>query len=277
MSIHLGMSLSERDRALRKSENYEERVLVDVKESIANIFLGATEFTAQSKERPEVFGLRNPERGIGTYTLIFINDVKLDLAGHTIVADACAIPLTEQLVSKIGPLLYQLHQRGIANINTKDDEVRAWRLLLPAFAERCRTWRHTPNCEYLSKGFPVSLDGYTKSPLCSCGKGKDLGAFGTQTKWKALHREATRIAIGPLFTMSFVNPEAQEEKPSSARGPVAKTVAARSQDADKCANCGGPGSPNLLVCSVCKKIKYCSRVCQKIHWKTHKALCTATN
>jgi len=276
MIIHLRMSLSEREKVLQPSENHKRRVLADVKESITKIFLGATGSMTQSKEKAEVFGLHNPQRGIGVYTLIFVNDVKLDLAGHTIAVDACVIPLTEQLASKVGPLLSQLQQRGMLSVNTEDDEVCLWKLLLPVFAERCRTWQHTSSCEYLAKGFPASLNGYTESPLCSCGKGKDLGVFGTQARWESLHREATRIAIGPLFTTSFVSPEDQKRNPSSARTPATKTEP-RNQGANKCANCGGPGKPNLLVCSVCKKIKYCSRVCQTLHWKTHNSLCTKTN
>ena len=223
-------------------------------------------------------GLDN-NSGIGIYTLIFVNDVRLDLASHTVVADACVIPLSEQNFDKLSPALLRLFEiGGPSTIDTPNDEAKLWRLLLPALAERCRTWKHLLTCEYLLQGIPTYMERFENdtSPLCSCGKGKDLGTFGTRPEWKEFHSEATRIALSPLFSSSFIKiptKEADVEKAnidSSLKSPVSKA----SQSLSQCANCSGPGQPSLLSCSVCKQTKYCSRTCQKSHWKKHKLHCS---
>lgn len=37
-----------------------------------------------------------------------------------------------------------------------------------------------------------------------------------------------------------------------------------------CENCSGPGT---LTCLACKSVRYCSRECQRVDWKKHKAAC----
>ncbi len=278
MSVHFGMSLSDRERALgdAKASAVEKGALLNLKESISNIIC---KWIDSSKNQVEAFGLHNPQRG-GTYTLIFVNDIKLDLGAHTIVADACVVPLTKSLIPQIFPVLQRLTN---VDLVTDDDEMRAWRKLLPILAERCRTWQHTSNCEYLSKGIPIgSLDGIEESPICSCGKGKNLGAFGANPKWKMIHKEAIRIAIGPLFTTSFLQDSMVGMQGATLDGAKRMDDRTSSSDTnafseptnlDKCANCGGSGQPTLQMCSACNKIKYCSKSCQKSHWKIHKTGC----
>ncbi|CAA7259327.1 unnamed protein product [Cyclocybe aegerita] len=204
LRIHVGMSISTGERqhsTVKKPEEAraEERTLIDVKQTLQ---IAITQF---AEKRQRIIGLINPNNRKGLHTLFFMNDIRLDLGAHTVVADACVVPLTESLVEKAKPLLYHLSKtRGFLPVNTLDEEVKALRKLLPLFAERCRTWKHTEKCEYLLKGIPAALDGFTQSPLCSCGKGKDLGAFGMAAQWKVLHSEATRVAISPLFTFSFM-------------------------------------------------------------------------
>lgn len=44
---------------------------------------------------------------------------------------------------------------------------------------------------------------------------------------------------------------------------------------DKCTNCGQKSSTKIMVCSLCKSTQYCSRECQKKHWKNgHKSDCS---
>lgn len=40
-----------------------------------------------------------------------------------------------------------------------------------------------------------------------------------------------------------------------------------------CLNCGAPPTGKPLVCASCRTVAYCSRGCQKAHWKAHKAAC----
>jgi len=257
---------------------------MNLKESIIAVFsgwagVGKGAKTVKSRFHP--LGLYSRTGRIGMHTLIFVNDIRLDLASHTIVADACVIPMSDQNVDKLSPVLKRLTgiRHDLIRIVTPDDETRLWKLLLPALAERCRTWKHLPNCEYLLRGIPTYMEGleFEPSPLCSCGKGKDLGTFGTRPEWKEFHAEATRIALSPLFSSSFIKiptnkadvGNANTSSSSSLKSPVSKA----SQSLTQCANCSGPGQPSLLSCSVCKQTKYCSRTCQKSHWKTHKLQC----
>ena len=40
-------------------------------------------------------------------------------------------------------------------------------------------------------------------------------------------------------------------------------------------SCAACGAAALMRCSACKAEGYCSRECQREHWKAHKAFCTA--
>ena len=211
MSLHLGLAFSDNEKIAREnSAQQDPGSLVSLKESIATVFFkfaGVEKNAENSKSRFHPFGLYNPTGGIGAYTLIFVNDIRLDLASHTIVADACVIPLSQQNLDKLSPALGRI--AGVGHgvlINTLDDETKLWKLLLPALAERCRTWKHLPTCEYLRQGIPAYMEGleFEASPLCSCGKGKDLGTFGMRPEWREFHSEATRIALSPLFSSSFI-------------------------------------------------------------------------
>ncbi|XP_041810749.1 ankyrin repeat and MYND domain-containing protein 2-like [Chelmon rostratus] len=44
-------------------------------------------------------------------------------------------------------------------------------------------------------------------------------------------------------------------------------------DADYCATCGDRGADKR--CPLCKTVTYCSLTCQKLHWFTHKRMCSA--
>jgi len=237
-------------------------MIINLKESISSIFLEGSGF-----QLPQIFSLSSPT--IGAYALIFVNDLRLDLTSQTIVADACVVPLNENNGAKVMETMKRSSKQNIA-ISTLDDEVRAWKHLLPAFVERCRTWHHGDLCEYRTRGIPAcSMDDNwdsTTSPLCSCGLGKDLGGFADMDDWKAIRSEATRIAISPLFPLIPLQKSLTKKEDS---GKTSNSL----PDANLCAQCGGPGQPKLLVCGRCKKIQYCSQKCQKAHWRQHKAIC----
>ena len=54
--------------------------------------------------------------------------------------------------------------------------------------------------------------------------------------------------------------------------PAKKKKPASSDDAGACAHCERH-EPTLSSCSRCGLVKYCSRDCQRAHWKEHKPLC----
>ena len=282
MPLHLGLAFSDNEKIAGGSSKQQDPVpLVSLKETIAGIFFGwagVGNSSVNVKSRFHPIGLSNQRDEIGIHTLIFVNDIRLDLASHTIVADACVIPLSHRLVNfdKLFSALRRIV--GHVLINTPDDETKLWKLLLPALAERCRTWKHLPTCEYLRQGVPAYMEGleFDASPLCSCGKGKDLGTFGTRSEWKEFHPEATRIALSPLFSSSFqkMPPKKTDVDNAKISSFLKSPTPEESQSLTQCANCSGPGQPSLLSCSACKQTKYCSRACQKSHWKTHKPHCS---
>ena len=269
LSVHLAFSFSDQEQKSRATGE-DRRVAADLKESISAIFLGSSGLEKKSK----VFGLSNPT--IGVYAFIFVNALRLDLSSQTVVADACVIPLNENNGPKVIATLRRGPQRdldSVTTINTLDDEMEAWKALLPTVAERCRTWQHSDRCEYLKRGIPACDEGSwdnRASPLCQCGLGKDLGTFASLAAWKEIRSEATRVAIAPLFPFSLpefpfkdVHKDTILGRAKEKPGPTVAT----------CGNCSGPGQPTLLLCGRCRKIQYCSQKCQKAHWRTHKPEC----
>lgn len=254
--------MTDRERFLRERDIRTDN-LTNVKTTIHAILVNAAGI--QKCQSQKVFGLHFKGN---TDTIIFIPTLRFDLASHTLVADAYVLPLNEDRLRKVEKTLAAIVQQ-MCEVELYGDEVASWKRLLPALAERCRTWKHGPNCEFLAKKkIPLSLE-HENDPLCSCGKGKDISAaFRKQKKWESATPFVTRIAIGPIFGVPYVE----------SVGDFASNMArmTESQPENKklgCAGCGGPGKPKLLVCGACKKISYCSSECQKEDWKKHKSVC----
>ena len=256
---HLALTVTDRERALEERDIRTD-TLTNVKATIRAILVGAAGI---EQNRARIFGLMNVKRNIDTF--VFVPTLRFDLASHTLVADAYVLPLNrnrfkqveETLMATIGEL---------AQVELWGDEVATWKRLMPALAERCRTWKHGPNCEFLAKkSIPLSLE-HENDPLCSCGKGKDVSAaFMKEREWASAAPFVTRIAIGPIFGVPYVE---------SIGGLVDKMSDAEFEERrDRCARCGGPGKPKLLVCGGCKSIKYCSAGCKNEDWKKHKPAC----
>jgi hypothetical protein len=272
LSTHVGLAFSDRER-LGATLSKVQDVIVDVKESITVILL---HFSGLETPQSRVFALTDPDSG-GIYTLIFVNDIRLDLPAHTVVADACVLPLTRALlgmttVKDVLRILSAKHQSFIMmDVRTVGKEVKAWKQLLPALAERCREWKHTANCEYVGVGIPVSTE-FGQSPLCSCGKGKMVPASFMKSEWKALAPLVTRIALGPLFAVSYLE-KIGVEMMRKVTDTLSRTSKAATQASSVCAKCGGHGKPDLKKCSGCRAVEYCSKACQSEDWKAHKIQC----
>jgi hypothetical protein len=83
----------------------------------------------------------------------------MDLANHTVVLDAAVLPLTHEVVSRIGSFLAALLKLNICHIKVDSEELNLWKQVLPTLVERCPTWEHRADCEYLREsGIPLSVE-----------------------------------------------------------------------------------------------------------------------
>jgi len=247
--------MTDRERILRDRDICTD-TLTNVKATIHSI-LGCAAGTLERQSR--VFSLNFKGN---TDTVIFVPALRLDLASHTLVADAYVLPLNKNYLREVEKTLVATFKE-LCDVELHGDEVATWKRLLPALAERCRTWKHGPNCEFVAKKtIPLSLE-LDNDPFCSCGKGKDISAaFRKEKKWESATPFVIRIAISPIFGVPYVE----------SVGDFMNTMSEES-GCEKCARCGGPGKPKLLVCGACKNMSYCSAGCQKEDWKKHKLAC----
>ena len=254
--IQLVWAVTERERSLRNAKDRTD-TLLNVKGTIHAIL---SDFPGSRRAR--VFSLHTNKN---IDTVIFVTALRLDLASHGFVVDAQVLTLSERMVHEVGGTLSAI-QREVRLVEFYGDEAVAWKRLLPAFAERCRTWKHGRNCEYLAGNtIPLSLE-YDGDPLCSCGKGQDVTPeFRKEEAWKSAIPYVTRIAIGPLYGVPYAENVGRSVTGVGAAGP--------SEPEKRCKKCGSLGKPKLLVCGSCKSANYCSVDCQKADWKTHKGTC----
>jgi hypothetical protein len=310
VQIHLSLASSDREDDLRRdaSRNSDAlkygaiHALADMKATITTLFcqfLGLDQH-----QRFRVFGLyvRTPSE---LNTLVFIHKMRMDTSAFTVVLDAYVLPWSNSLLPKIMAL-----QSSVSHIQCSPEEQNLWEMLLPALVERSRHgWHHRSECEYSWNGNVLTTNEIGRVKLCRCGKGKNVDGFREVKDWSHLAASVTRIAISPLFAVSYLEsvgrdfanhitlgetdqlartleqlPATLEQRPSCNNDleGLIKTIfsqsgglSPRQTDAEVCTVCGTRGQPKLLQCSGCKKVKYCSRKCQREDWKTHKPHCRA--
>lgn len=253
--------MTDRELAL-KERDIRTDTLMNVKATIHAILVGAA---GGQQHQSRVFGLS--VKG-NVDTVIFVPTLRFDLASSTLVADAYVVlPLNLDRLRKVEKTLLAITGKNI-NVDLRGDEVAAWKQLLPVLMERCRAWKHGPNCEFLAKkSIPLSLK-HENDPLCSCGSGKDVSpAFLKEKEWESAAPFVTRIAIGPIFGVPYV------EGIGGIADAAMRGSNGRSEERSRCARCGGPGQSKLFVCGACKSANYCSAGCQKEDWKKHKLVC----
>ena len=231
--------------------------LVNIKSTIQIMFSGFP-----GPRRIRVFALHTNKN---INAVIFVTALRLDLASHGFVIDAQVMTFSEHMVLKAMDILADIGQE-VMLVEFRGEEAVAWKQLLPAFAERCRTWEHGRNCEYLSgKTVPLSLE-YERDPLCSCGKGRGVTPeFRKEKAWSSVIPHVTRIAIGPLYGVPYAE--------STVRVAAEFMGMEQPGSGKRCQKCGGLGIPKLFVCGRCKGASYCSVDCQKVDWKFHKGTC----
>ncbi|KAJ3204137.1 hypothetical protein HDU67_009767 [Dinochytrium kinnereticum] len=195
---YLSLQLSARESTIRSLPDHEGMDLMnDIKECIAQIFLHS------STRGSRLFFISDPSP-LGAHTALFVTDLKIDGSNHVTVADCCILPLTIDLVKSPG--FSVLADTGTQIRFPSEAHDGAWKRLVPALVERCRTWNHDPvRCEYRTLGkIPVSFENGV-SPLCSCSAGKPSQAFMRVKEWGPFAKYVTRAAVSPFFAPSFLD------------------------------------------------------------------------
>lgn len=252
LNPHVGAMMSSRERSLRKK--HKEDALMFVKDTMHSIFVRSAGIQGGPARR--LFGLRDKATN-NCDTIFFISDLRFDLHSHTMICDGYVLPLTHDIMPKIEKVLGKLvHEGNLVNVTVLDGEMQAWKQLLPALVERCRSsWKHGEACEYESQNKIPLAEVMERDPLCSCGRGKDVEGMSKVALWSKFAPYVTRVALSPLFAVSYL-----------------ETVG-RDPEARKCFVCRRKGQPKLMTCTVCKKVRYCSTACQRRDWKVHKIRC----
>jgi hypothetical protein len=273
IATHLGVSQSLRERQMQRSgvSNDLCTPMANFKMSLINTFL------LHLKDGAKVHILK--ERTVSDpFAVVFLSSVRFDLSSATIVGDAVVVMMESSIMSLVEDCM---GESTYATTAVDGDEIFLWTQALPVYAERCRQWRHLPTCEYLLRNrVPLSFER-GKSTMCSCGKGKNLGTFPEDSRWRPLIPHATRIALTPVFPVTYLEDVSDEIFTRAARSfqdaptptPAAASASMQS-DHSSCRNCAkGGGESKLFNCGGCRSVKYCSKECQNANWKQHKVLC----
>ncbi|KZV80529.1 hypothetical protein EXIGLDRAFT_845448 [Exidia glandulosa HHB12029] len=202
-------------------------------------------------------------RALTTVALLFIAGLYLDLAGHTAVADAYYLSLSD-VPAALLPVTASI-EGSAEPMTITNDFVRPWTVLTRAFAERCRDFSHSALCP-----------GSESPSLCACGRGVDADVFATIPAWEPLASLVTRLAISPIFPVTYADSVTQackSHRTFTALRPKAEKAATKSMQAT-CNACGKHDDRGkLLQCSKCKQVMYCGKDCQTGDWKAHKKVC----
>ncbi|OSC99685.1 hypothetical protein PYCCODRAFT_1394711 [Trametes coccinea BRFM310] len=283
LNPHVGSQLSRRDRRSR-AEKDTTNLLALMKDTIHCIMVRSTGTQGGAPSR--VLALRDEALGEGD-TIFFVDKLRYDVSAHTVVCDAFVLTLNEAVVPFIHAPLKSIARKGLESVRIFGDELRAWKQLLPALVERCRaSWEHQPNCEYVTRGkIPLETALNAGDPLCACGRGKDIDGMRRNKLWKNIAPYVTRIALSPLFAVSYLEPVIDastfnsELESSTQAAQTARSLPTSSFDRpasaskeERCNKCSKKGD-DLLRCSRCKTVFYCSQGCQRADWMSHKAVC----
>ena len=286
---HVSASFSTRERTRREADmenrlptDFPPDLRLEIKEGV---FAFLMMFTGLQGKKAKVLSL--VRAGTGVHVMFFPSALRLDLASRTVILDAAVLPLTSTV--RRDPRMQQfLHGASLQRMcQTKVtlEELRVWKAMLPAMAERVRTWKHSGTCEYAAKGEVPLTQGLedARTSLCSCGIGKFPAGYLKDSQLPqmehALREYATRIAVSPIFAVPYVEPCFLRDVPLDA-GTAAALENLRVGSRPRCNKCGrhdkkDGSSGALLGCARCKKARYCSADCQKANWKSHKIICKA--
>ena len=160
-------------------------------------------FTGLQGQKSHIATLNNPGGG-GVHVIILISRLRLDLSNRTVVFDYAVLPLTNQLMPRLGPFLGAFSSQTIGHIKVDANELQMWTQNLPAMVERCRSWPHQATCEYrIQSRIPRSTEN-GQPVICSCGNGKMPANFINGVPlWGTVSRHFVRAAISLCFSTAF--------------------------------------------------------------------------
>ncbi|CAE7112491.1 unnamed protein product [Rhizoctonia solani] len=270
---HTTSQMSDRERIVRQGTQTTRwqlsDALVGVKEMIT-LLVQDYAGIRNSQGSVTTFGFTEPTHGL--YLVIFVGGLRLDLAGATLALDCAIVPVSPKTIQSISSEFTRLESQTQAQkLQRSTAEAIAWKHLIPAFVERIRTWPHLSDCEHKVSGKIPLNKSVESDPLCKCGRG--IGFSGPEWQnpaWKELLPNATRAAISPLFGVPILEGVAGSKSESQDIKPAVPEL----EPGNSCWKCGNTSRP-LLVCTKCKRAKYCSKDCQVTHWKEHKSECQA--
>ena len=184
LETHAAMTYSARQRRMRHISHTSNDGLLNVTNNLYFLFVGMSA-ASLSLRSGRIFGLCYQESG--TYTLILVSSIRLDLSAHTVVADVHRLPLTYSVIRSISRFL-GYHHKEIRNLQVSDEGLKMWSSVLAVSVERCRVgiWKHKKGCEYKKAGmFPISTKPVVL-PLYSCRRGKASSAITSCRAYEAL-------------------------------------------------------------------------------------------
>ena len=292
----IGTTLSDAERPLSELEQATTtNAKFDLKHSFSTLFFTFAGFNEYTNGPTKTFQLALETTG--AHTLIFATAMRHDLDLGSLVMEAYVVPFTIPRVKELLEPLNALQMTEPCAIRVSNDESTLWKRMLPALAERGRTWQHKSTCEYRNKGAPLSTEA-GESPLCSCGEGEISGSALAKLglkEWAPFAKYAIRVAIAPIFPVPYVessmsdilkqSPAAQSQQAGSSAfdilkqspaagsqqvgssapnltGQTSKSAGTTAGAVAKCDNCGKAGD-GLQMCGECRKVRYCGPECQK--------------
>ncbi|KAJ7230217.1 hypothetical protein GGX14DRAFT_344215 [Mycena pura] len=244
LSPHVGAAFSRREAKARKKKDVD--TLMFVKDSIHSIIVRSSGIQPKGSSPQRVFALRDKATN-ECDTILFVDNLRFDLSAHTVVCDGFALPLSEERMSKISHDFGKLVPK-VMNITLEPGEITSWKQLLPVLAERCRTWVHLDSCQYIGEGLVPLTTEMDVIPLCACGEGRDTQPMHNEPLWKPLAKYCTRIALSPLFGVSYL-----------------EAIWGRDR---RCCVCRAKADS---TCNKCRKDRYCGPACRKKDRKRHEA------
>ncbi|KAJ5591619.1 uncharacterized protein N7459_001988 [Penicillium hispanicum] len=273
LSFHVPTLWSAREGTLRLDESLPatpgERARVEFKDSLFTIFMCVS---GLREVRSQVFGI-DCEEDLGIHILLFVSAIRLDLSNRTVVLDAAVLPLHTDLAARLESPLQMLTDTDppLLGIPVDQAELKLWKEALPAWVERCRSWSHKAACQYYSRGkIPLSTETGERV-LCSCGDGTVPADYVSGIPgWRKIARYTVRAAISLPFPSAMVDGAWTLDDMIAAGESTIRGI-------HTCGACGrwkkSDGS-DLMTCSRCRTVKYCSRECQRADWKYHKPGCS---